>query len=490
MPVGYSGKIAMKPRTAVYTRAAWIFCFSLFLRIWLIDRYPALYGYDAYLYLLGLSGQYPLFTGLIKLFITWDLSLAAIRLLVACVSALACTVFFLFGKALLGNLTAPFVAALLMSIFPSFLIFSIVPYTESFFLFFFFLGLCCFEHERHSPKSHFIKTGIALGLSCLTRYEGCLMLPLIFAYIIRQRARQKALDLSGLLSLAMALFWAPCLLVIYGHFMMSDLASAQSTGIAMILKKAPALFGKMLHSVSTDVLPYIVSQNLMLSLWIFLFGSVLSLAGCMMAIVKENDHPLLYPIFIIMALAIQFLPLASSVWIYGKVIELRRIGIVPNVFLLLYLSYAQTWIAQKIRRQSSRIAVFVFLLIPLVFGSFQTARAIFTDYQKLYRSSYIEPCWVGKPGDAGLGMLTSVSDKVLKIYLSANRLIQYPIRELSGMGPDEMEQFVVRHQVKYIITERRDLRLFDLLLHPTKTVSFRKIAVVGGWLFVYRRDDL
>ena len=480
----------MKRQTAVCPYTAFIFCFSMALRILLIDRNPALYSYDAYLYLLGLSAQYPLFTGLIKLFITWGFSLTAIRLLVACVSALASSVFFLFGKALLKNRTTPLAAAFLMSIFPPFLVFSIVPYTEPFFLFFFFLGLCCFEQERRFPEKTFFKTGLCLGLSCLTRYEGCLILPLIFAHIVRQRFRGKTLDMSGILSLSTALFWAPCALMIYGRFMMPDLVSAQSAGLVRIIKEAPLLFGKMRHCFSADVLPAIATQGLGICLWIFITGLVLSLAGCLLAVLKDENHPGLYPIFIILALAIQVLPLASSVWMYGRILELRRLGIVPNVFLLLYLSYLLTRLTHKISRQPVRAAVLVVLLIPLVLGSVQATRAILADYQKLYRSSRIEPCWVGKPGDAGLGMLTSVSDKVLGIYLSANRLTQHPVRELAGMAPGEMEQFVVRHQVKYIMTERRDLRLTGPLLHHAKAVSFRKIAVVGGWLFVYERQDL
>ena len=125
-----------------------IFALSFLLRIALIIKSPSLYAFDAYIFLLGLSSQYPMFTGLIKVLIASGFSVFMIRAAVAVLASCGCVAFYLFSRGLFNDKTIAGIAAFLMSIYPSFLIFSLVPYTESLFFVLFFTGLTFFTRKK------------------------------------------------------------------------------------------------------------------------------------------------------------------------------------------------------------------------------------------------------------------------------------------------------------------------------------------------------
>ncbi len=198
------------------------------LRMILILQNPDVYAFDAYIYLLGLSPEYPLFTGFVKIMITAGFSVFAIRIVTAAFASFACFAFYLFALRILFYLFALRIlkdkslagcAALLMSIYPSFLTFSIVPYTESLFFLMLFLGLWFFEKESDTENSPYLWTGIFLGLACLTRYEGWFILPLIFVKIMICRKPESVLNN---MRLCLSMFWGPLIWLSYKYIFLPE----------------------------------------------------------------------------------------------------------------------------------------------------------------------------------------------------------------------------------------------------------------------------
>ncbi|MCP4107558.1 MAG: hypothetical protein GY749_18780 [Desulfobacteraceae bacterium] len=475
----------------------WIFFLSLILRIFLIIKSPAVYEFDSYIYLLGLSSQYPLFTGFIKFLITCGFSAIMIRITIAVSACFGCYVFYLFTLKLFRNKTVAGASVLLMSIYPPFLVFSLVPYTEPVFILIFFIGLWFFLKENEAENSNYTKTGFFMGMACLTRFEAVLILPLILGTIIWQNPRHYFCRKSAakLLKICLALFWGPVLLVIINYISAPEVTVTQSQETQNIIKELFPILDQMVHKGLPKLMTEIRVRGLMFPFAVFISGCILSGAGCLAAVLQDRKKHLVFALFIILATTIQLVPLVSNYRYYpGRIIGLRRHGMVAALFLLIYLPFFLDMVIKKLPMQIFKkekfqtLALLILLAIPAT-ASVRTAGFLITDYQKLYRSSYIQPHWIGKPSDAGAGVLTSVSDKVLMIHLQGTGLKLHPYQkyaELISRGPSQqMEKFIKQNNVKYFLIERDFLSGFNRFMKRSTQVKFNKLAVVGGWLHVY-----
>ncbi len=479
----------------------WIFSLSFILRIFLVIKSPAVYEFDSYIYLLGLSSQYPLFTGFIKFLITCGFSVFMIRTAIVVSACFGCYVFYLFTLRLVGNKSLAGASALLMSIYPPFLVFSLVPYTEPLFILIFFIGLWFFIKENKAENSNYSKTGFFMGLACLTRFEAVLILPLILGTIIWQNPKNYLCRKSvlTLLKICLALFWGPVLLVIINYITAPEVTVTQSEETLNIIRELFPILNQMIHKGLPKLLAEIKVRGLIFPLVVFVSGCILAVVGCLTAVLKDRKKHLLFAVFIILAAIIQLMPLISNYRYYpGRIIGLRRHGMIPALFLLIYLPVCLDLLIKKLplqifkKEKYQTLALLILLTIPAA-ASVETAEFLITDYQKLYRSSYIRPHWIGKPGDAETGILTSVSDKILMIHLQGTGLKLHPYRqyaELVSRGPSQkMEEFIKQNQVKYFLIERDFLSGFNRFMKKSTQVKFRKLAVVGGWLHVYEKLD-
>lgn len=479
----------MNQRSTLWMDLLWIFFFSFILRLVLILKNPAVYAYDAYLYLLGISSQYPLFTGLIKLLIACDFSVLMIRMVTAAAGSCACMAVYLFCDALFVRKCVSRTTAFLMSIYPPFLTFSLVPYTEPFFFLMFFMGLWCFEREADKDKGTYAASGIFLGLACLIRYEGCLMLPLILCKVFMERPAFFKHPLR-MIRIFITLFWGPIFLFFYNRWTMPDLFAAQSGEIGDIFWKLVPLISGIFTSFADQAVPEIMNRGLVLPVLTLLSGIVLAGIGCVHALVRIKGTHRVYVVFIVLAAAIQFLPLVAGYQDYsGKIVGLRRLGMVPVVFLICYFTYTiDMFIQQWGKRLINRAILLGIILIPPVWMSCNAVHYILSDYQKLYRRSFIEPCWIGQSDPFEAGMITSVTDRVLALHLAAKKLRQYPARQFAALPTAEMASFIDQKSIKYVLIGRKFIPVFETFLKKSENIKFRRVAVVGHWLFVFVRE--
>ncbi len=468
-----------------------IVVFSFMLRMILVVQNPDVYAFDAYIYLLGLSPEYPLFTGFVKLLITAGFSVFAIRIVTAAFASFACFAFYLFALRVLKDKTLAGCATLLMSIYPSFLTFSIVPYTESLFFLMLFSGLWFFEKESETENSRYIGTAIFLGLACLTRYEAWFIPPLIFAKIIIRRKSESVLKK---IRLCLSIFWGPLIWLLYKYIFLPERMAHQSGGIQKILKNIFPLLNGLLDSAVTKLIPDLLARDLLFPLIVFFAGLMLSLTGCISAVIRDRNRHLLYILFIIPATAIQLLPIILNYQNFsGKIIGLHRHGMVPLVFLLLYLMYSLDLLIGKLplpalNQKKYQRVVLIAMLTIFAAASFKTTNYLLSDFRKLYRNSYIEPYWIGKPGDAGAGVIASTSDKTLMAHLFGKSFRLYQPPDFADMSPESIRNFIAQHQIKYVILDRKSFPAFERFIQKAPSSGFRRLASVGGWMFVYVRE--
>jgi|LGVF01.1.fsa_nt_gb hypothetical protein len=485
-----------------------IFALSFLLRIALIIKSPSLYAFDAYIFLLGLSSQYPMFTGLIKVLIASGFSVFMIRAAVAVLASCGCVAFYLFSRGLFNDKTIAGIAAFLMSIYPSFLIFSLVPYTESLFFVLFFTGLTFFtrkngtavseDNDRNAPSSGYWGTGLFLGLACLTRYEAVLMLPLMFGTILWQKSEYyfRRKSITKLLGLCLSLFWAPVVLILYNYVGTPEFAAFQSAETKSILR---GIFPTLKDMVSTGM-PKLISEISARCLWFpsltFLAGMTFAVIGCIFALIRERKKHLVFIVFIVLALGIQLLPIASNYRDYpGRIIGLRRHGMVPVVFLLLYLSYSFDLTVKKLswgvlKKKTSHVLILAVLLAVSTAASFKATAFLITDYQKLYRNSYIQPYWVGKPHDIGSGAIVAISDRILRMRLEETGLRIYQPSRFENMRSERIEELLEQKRIKYMFMEKHFSPLCDRFIEKHSAYGFRQLADIGGWLFVYVHEEI
>jgi len=480
-----------------------LFTFSFALRVVLIFRNPDLYAFDAYIYLLGLSSEYPLFTGLVKLMIWSDFSVFAIRIVTAGFASFACIAFYLFARCLFSDAIISRSAAVLMSIYPSFLTFSVTPYTESLFFLVFFYGLWFFEKENDTL--YYPGTGIFLGLACLVRYEAWFILPLIFVKIIvhQKKRNQDAqrISLFRLLGICLSLFWGPMLVLLYKYVLLPERIARQSGGIQEIVTNLFPLLNSLLHSAWSKLLPDILARGLLFPLIVFFLGLIIASAGCISSAIQDKNKHLPYMFFIILAMGIQLLPVILNYQHFGRIIGLRRHGMVPLVFLLLYLPYGIDLLIKKfvminqffskktgfciLNKKKWQTVAFIILLSVFAGASFKATDFLLSDFRKLYRNSYIQPYWIGKPGDAGAGIIASTSDKTIIAHLLGKPLKVYQPPNFAGMPPEKIQEFIEQKRIRYVILDRDSFPAFDRFLKKRTRIEFRQLARVSNWLFVY-----
>ncbi len=471
-----------------------IFLFSFILRFILIIKSPYLYSFDAYIFLMGLSSQYPLFTGLIKILISCGFSVFMIRVVIAVIASLSCIAFYFFSLRLFRNIAIAGVATLLMSIYPSFLVFSIVPYTESLFLLCFFSGLYFFLKEYEIKSSIYLKTGIFLGLACLTRYEGFLILPLIFtAIIIKIRPAPCTLHLAPLFKIAVSLFWSPVALIFYNYLITPELAASQSEETQNIFKELFPLLENMINAGLPNLLNELKFRDLRFPFFTLLVGFAIALIGCITAMFRDKKMHLIFICFILLSTAIQLLPIASNYRDYpGRIIGLRRHGMIPVLFLIIYLSYIFNFLtnilSERIKFKGNYLLILLILLIVPVTASYKGSAFLINDFQKLYRNSYIEPLWIGKPDDSGKSVIAAISNRILMLRLQGTGLKLHSRSQFENMQIKKVEEFIQQNQVKYVLIERDLKSAFDnLFMTKHKSSGFHQIAEVGGWLLVYEK---
>jgi hypothetical protein len=129
--------------------------------------------------------------------------------------------------------------------------------------------------------------------------------------------------------------------------------------------------------------------------------------------------------------------------------------------------------------------VLIAMLTIFAAASFKTTNYLLSDFRKLYRNSYIEPYWIGKPNDAGAGVIASTSDKTLMAHLFGKSFRLYQPPNFADMSPESIQNFIAEHHIKYVILDRKSFPAFERFIKKTPANGFRRLASVGGWMFVY-----
>ncbi len=482
-----------------------IFFLSFLLRMMLIVKTPYLYEWDAYVYLLGISSQHPLFTGLIKGMLAFGCSVLSIRVTVAGLASLACAAFYLFSKEVFGDRITAWVAAALMSIYPPFLVFSLVPYTESLFLVLFFMGLFCFTREneadvnpnrpKHGMLTRYWRTGFFLGLACLTRHEALLILPLLYGTIVWQQPDRylRKRSIASHIGLGLTLFWAPVLLSIYREWATPQFAAFQSEETqAILMRLLPKLNAMMIDGVPKFIADT-SARGLWFPFWSCVMATFMALIGGMYAVYQDKKKHSFYLLFIVLATGIQLLPIVSN---YkdelGRIIGLRRHGMVPAVCLIVYLCMSGKLIGQKLSRvvgdKAVHVTVMAFLVCVYTAAAYQTTAFLLNDYRKLFRTSTIRPHWVGGPADAGSGAVVAVSDRMIQMHLKETGLTIHALSTDRLPPLNWIRLLHERQSIKYVIAEHRFSPSAEQFIKTYRLHGFREIANVGGWFFVFVRD--
>ena len=176
---------------------------GLLVRLYLIHRYPVVFGGDTILRLANpghivLSYQLPLLQAAIHYLSAISTDPLLVRYLMAVVGAAAGAGFYL----LMSNLAPPSVAldaSLLFVANPFLLTYSVVPYQEILMV----AGLLFAFHFAFTGR--WMLASVCLGAACLTRYEAWLACPVIGAAYLRQTGlRARTVVTAGML-----FGWAP-----------------------------------------------------------------------------------------------------------------------------------------------------------------------------------------------------------------------------------------------------------------------------------------
>lgn len=158
-------------------------CFGF--RIILIIQYPEIYSWDAFRRIWNYNHilvrhWLPLFQLLLYLFLKAIPSLFGLRILLVCISGLACGSAYLLGQRMF-NQKIGIIWATLLAFFPLFVRYSIVPYQEALFLFLIYMGI--YFYLLDEPSSIYLSS-LFISLSCLTRYEGWVLCGIIISDIL------------------------------------------------------------------------------------------------------------------------------------------------------------------------------------------------------------------------------------------------------------------------------------------------------------------
>jgi hypothetical protein len=150
---------------------------ALALRLWLIFQFPIIFGGDSMVRLLNrdrilLSHQLPLLQFLMWTVTRVTTGIVPIRLMMACLGALAAVAFYYFARDFAGP-AAAVAGALLFATNPFITPISTVPYQEILLLGTLLAAFHFFFARRWMPAAIF------LGLACLTRFEAWIACPIL-----------------------------------------------------------------------------------------------------------------------------------------------------------------------------------------------------------------------------------------------------------------------------------------------------------------------
>jgi hypothetical protein len=187
----------------------------------LMIRYPIIYGADTIARLITfpkiLNGhQLPLLQMLIYLALSFAYHPAAVFLLMALISAAACTGLYALTYQLSGHRVAGFLAATFYATHAFILYYSRVPYQESLLV----AGTTWGFYWVFRDSSTFSRVCAALwvGIACLSRYEGWIVALSAAVFEILRSRRQEGRFSYRSLSLALLAFgWAPVLWIVLNH---------------------------------------------------------------------------------------------------------------------------------------------------------------------------------------------------------------------------------------------------------------------------------
>ncbi len=490
---GYAGSLLKGEVIGV--EVLWIFSFALVLRAVLIIQNPVLYAFDAYAYLLGLFSEYPLFTGFVKVLISQDFSVAAVRLVTAVIASLASAAFYLFVRKLFDDIAFARTAALLMTVWPPFLIFSIVPYTEPFFFLFLFAGLWGFEKEDSASQSSYPGTGICLGLACLVRYEGVILLPLLFAKIIWTR-RKALLRPGGIFRLGLVfffLFWGPVVLFIYKHLFLPEVTAYQSAFIGHFIQD---LF-PFLKDFFLIALPNTLGRwrhNFFPLIPLCLLGiTVMTIAAFIYAVVTDGKRHVLYMAYLVLAGLLQLLPVyqfyAGRPDTAGFAVSFVRVGMTSTVFLLLYMWYGFYRFFKRGRGMFPSRKCGVFVLVPVflcgMFLFVETGRMKVRQFQEDYRTASVTPHWIGGPQDRvrERRIVAFNTRHHFNVRLAGTGLEVVCFQDAARLSEAALEEIIGRENVHYVLFPDRvpggESRLGRILVRMgfKRLASFREIVM-------------
>jgi hypothetical protein len=213
---------------------------GLIVRIWLIQSNPVIYHNDAYKRLfhsntLFIGNWLPVLQGLLYLTVhLMNLDLVVVRYLLATVAALAggSLYFFVSGCA---NRTVACLSAVLFSVTPIFLTFSITPYSEGFYYFFLFAALAySVREERSRAPVDTICLSVLTGLACLTRYEGWILAALLaLKWVVARVGEPTSAGVWRLTAKATAVFgWAPVMWLLFNQVLEHPVGYLRSTDVS------------------------------------------------------------------------------------------------------------------------------------------------------------------------------------------------------------------------------------------------------------------
>jgi|GEM_PF-3594265 len=192
----------MRPKVPVWLLVS---ATALALRLWLIVRYPALFGGDSVVRLANvdriyLSYQLPALQSLLWGVGQMTTTVVWFRLLMAAVAAVASVGFLRLARRFLPE-PAAIAAALFFATNPFLAAYSTVPYQEML-----MLGALCFAGAfwlEGRPAA----ASVALGLACWTRYEAWLLCPVL----VLADLRRDGWTMAGLVRAGLLWGWAPAL---------------------------------------------------------------------------------------------------------------------------------------------------------------------------------------------------------------------------------------------------------------------------------------
>jgi hypothetical protein len=162
--------------------------------------------------------------------------------------------------------------------------------------------------------------------------------------------------------------------------------------------------------------------------------------------------------FLVLATAIQVLPVAADSSAGAGAALTPRQGLVPGVFALFYLGLLVEGVADRLGRafgpRFRAVALRGMLLVPLLaFGA--AVPVLLTHYQVKFAFCSVDPQHITRREQRPVSFLLDLSRfERTAATLRREGVRVYPASAVQGMGPDELAAFLREHRVTYLFTER------------------------------------